>query len=347
METEEKETQLTVLEEFKILDVYKYDVIETAAKAIETEVMSEVVDITNQKGRDREASLAFKVSKAKQRVIKMANASIEDARATVKGVTGERQRLEELFDEIRDKRKAGSINWDKKEQARKDGHRATILEIESFGGLGDLSDTDLESVEWAIKKLEEIDVSKLQEFEEEGSRCLAESVADLHRRKDQFKQAAELAAELKRLKQVEADALAAEEKLVEKEKADKLESDKKEQDRLDAIADKEKAEADAIKAKEEADKAEEKRLADIEQAKYDERIKIETEQAKEKADLEAARVKEENAELKRRANEKHRQEVRQAIVNVLSDHFEWEGTSVADFVGKLERGEVPELTINF
>lgn len=356
---ETKETQIT-LSNVTTVATFEPNKVSDLLKQIRESALSEVFDCDTAKGRAECKSHAHKVSKSKVHLVNLAKDSVAEAQAIVKGVTKERMRIEHDLDELRDEVKKPAVDWEQKEQARKDGHRAAILDIKSFGGLGNLSDTDIESVEWSIKKLEEVDVSKLEEFEEEGSRALSEAVADLNRRKDQFKQAAELAAELQRLKQVEADAKAAEVKRLAEEQARKDEAARVEAEKANAVRVKELAEeADKRREEEEEDrrKAEDKR---IEQAKADaakaERERIEKEQAetahKQKviADaLEAKRVADELKEAKRKADETHRKQVRtEARQDMDSATKGCPPEKLITILGNaIERGEVRHMTLNF
>jgi hypothetical protein len=354
MNTETQE--LTVLDNFRELAVYDYDVISKAAEAIEETVMAEVCDVTTHKGREREKSLAYKVSQAKQRVVKMADASIEDARATVKGVTSEKQRLAGLFDGIRDKRKADSVEWESKEKERIDGHKFVISNMREMANSGTHAGvpilTDL------IEKVGERDTSLLEEFEAEGKLVKEECLKMLNQLLDGEKKAEAQAAELKRLREAEEKRIADAEKVEAEKRQLEAEAARKEQERLDAIKAKEDAEA-AAKAAEEAEKQrkidEDKRIEEAkEQAKIDERKRIEQEQSLKDAEAnrladkaEAKRISSENAELKRQADKKHRANVKNEIMKVLTDNFTGTDQTSAAIIDAIEAGNIPHVTINF
>lgn len=358
METETKE--LTVLDEFKILEVYKYDVIEKAAEAIEAEVMSEVCDVSTSKGRNREKALAYKVSQSMSRVVKMANSSIEGARATVKAVTSERLRLEARFKGIRDKRKAESIAWEAHNQARIDGHKAAIKGIQDFiykerdehGGYVHSS-----IVEAYINEVSAIGIgSAWQEFEAEAELMKKEVLDALTCSFDQAKQREADAAELKLLKEQAAKRDAEDAIRKAKEKADKAEALAKEQERKDAIAAKEKAEADAKAAQEAEKQRKMDEAVNIEQAKIaakeEERERLEKIQAEK--DSEAKRIEDRaaherlvkhNAELKRQADKDHRQSVEIEIADAMLDYVSDDGAR--DLINAIIAGKIPHVSIQF
>lgn len=354
--------ELTILDEFKILEVYKYDVIERAAEAIETEVMSEVCDVTDPKGRERERSLAHKVSQAKSRVVKMANGSIEDARATVKAVTGERMRLEARFDGIRDKRKEASVKWKFEEDERVERWKARIAAIRS---LIDLSDTTSEEIAAKLERAKEADVTEMGKYEPEILLVKAETVSEIKKALEVAKQRESDAAELKKLQDEAAERKVEDEKREAKEKADKVEADRKEREIKEADEKREalakqahmdmlKAEADKLAA-EEADKQRqidedarvEKAKADAIKATEDRLAKIQKDMDdidKENADrAESDRLAKENAELKRKADKDHRATVRDEA----REDMEVSEGDFIDLIHRIENGQVRHVTINF
>jgi hypothetical protein len=348
MNTETQE--LTVLDNFRELAVYDYDVISEAAEAIEETVMAEVCDVSTPKGRDREKSLAFKVSQAKQRVVKMANASIEDARATVKAVTNERQRLEGLFDGIRDKRKADSVEWEAKEQERIEGHKSAIADIKRIGDPMALAVCDSRGIKSLINGVRCFVSDQLQEFASEGEIVKSDVLDLLDSALEAATKREAQAAELKRLQEAEEKRIADAEKAEAEKRQLEAEAARKEQERLDAI-----------KAKEEAEKAEDKRLADIEQAKADaikateDRMKQQQAdmdaEAKRLADIEdAKRISAENAELKRQADKDHRAKVKEEAFEATCESFRMTNATMGDvrsFIDAMEAGDIPHVQINF
>jgi len=372
MITEEKpaveETQsLTILNEFKSLEIYKYDVIERAAEAIEAEVMSEVIDVTTTKGRDREKSLAFKVSQAKSRVVKMANASIEDAKATVKAVTSERIRLESRFDGIRDKRKEASIEWEVEEHNRCEKHRSAIARIKLIGS--DVYNLDTEEIDTYIAEVRSFDSANLQEYADEGEIIAAGALKALVQRKEEIETQSAKDAELKKLQDE------AEKRKIEDEERQAAEEEKAEEDRIKAHY--HKLEADrAVQA--ELDKviadqkihddkiafelAEEQRKIDedarIAQAKIDAIQETEDRLAKIAKDLaaidkenadraEADRLAKENAELKRKADKKHQANIVSEVQAFLVDYMKLNEIQAEGITYALEQGKIPHVSIEF
>lgn len=350
--------ELTVLDEFKILEIYKYDVIERAAEAIETEVMSEVVDVTTSKGREREKSLAFKVSQAKSRVVKMANASVEVARATVKGVTSERQRLEARFDGIRDKRKEASVKWDVEEQERCGVHKGKIQHIRWMGEQG--REEGISNLTNFVEQLLEIDPSTFEEYEAEGELVKAESLRLLNELLLAAKQREADAAELKKLQDEAAERKVEDAEREAKEKAFHMEEVKRVADanRAKKLAEEtKKQEATAKKLAEEAEIERGIEIAKgIEQAKEEERERLEAIQKEKDAEakhiedqLAHERLVKHNVELERKADKEHRAKVLDEACNAIASKIEGpKGGEVAyRIISAIENGEIPHVTINF
>ena len=345
MNTETKE--LTVIEEFRELAVYNYDVITKAADAIEAEVMSHACDVQTPKGREEERSLAYKVSQAKQRVVKMANASIEEARDTVKAVTGERQRLEGLFDDIRDKRKAGSVRWEVKEETRIEVHKAWIEWLRQNARSIELNES--EGIEANLRRVEAFDTSDLEEFEAEGDFVKTETLEKLNAALTLAKEREAQAEELKRLRELEERRQKEEAEALEAKRLADIEAARKAQAQLDAInakKDEERREKETLKrieqGKKRAAEEERKRIEFIQQEKEDE--------AKRQAAIEETkRIAAENEELKRQADKDHRKKVREEIAFAMVETTNCipDPEHAKLLVAAIENGEIPNLYIQF
>jgi len=324
---------------------------------IDEEVIKEVCDVTTKKGQARERSLSAGISSFKVHMNKLALASIEEQMKTVKSTKAYLKEFNENCDERRDKRKAATLEFEAKEQARKDAHRNLISGLEQEVHM--LESLSIEELESRMSIIEKVDFDSLEEFKEEGARVAAKSISLIAHRINAVKEQAKQAAELERLKKVEAEALAAKEKL-EREEADrKAEAARVEAEKALAIKVKEEAEAERKRQEEAEAKRKEQELKRIEEAKAEaikaERERIEKEQAEIEAEkrweadqAEAKRVAAALKEAERKADEDHRRKVRYEASDALQSQFEGmtpnESNAILDAI---EKGQIPNVTLNF
>jgi len=90
-------------------------------------------DISTKKNRDAIASAAHAVSTTKTTLLKLADASIEDAKKTVKSVTAEKKALEEMMDALRDRVRAPVTEFERVERDRVAANERRIAEIAGAG----------------------------------------------------------------------------------------------------------------------------------------------------------------------------------------------------------------------
>lgn len=336
---ETTETQITVIEEVTALTVFDRSKVDELINRIRKEATSLVADITTQKGRDQLKSQAYKVSQSKQHLIKLANASIEKHREIVNGVTRERRRLEDELDRIRDEVKAPAVEWEAREQAR-------LAELDRMLQIVERSVADHVSVNASFTSVAaDFDSFKSifkgfdwQEYAERGSAAYQLACREWSRLIESLEKREAEQAELNRLREAE-----------EKRKAEE-EASKAEQARKDA---------EAQAAKETAEREERRKqdeLRRIEQAKADavrqERERIEADLRK-KAEAEALRAAEEGrkrqreelAEARRKADQRHRAQVRGEAAEAISK-LPNRADSCA-IISAIEDGKIPHVTINF
>lgn len=358
METATEQTPALTLEHVGALTVFKADSVDKILKATRENVMSLVIDVSTRKGREEEKSLAYQVSQAKAHVVKLANKSIEEHKAIVASVTAERLRLERGMDAIRDERKAASLEWEAKEEARKAEIQKRIELIAEQGK--NLDGLTVDELTARINEAIRLQLGDFAEYADTAKRAAEYTQTRLVAASNARKKADADAAELAKLREIQAKREAEDAARAAKEAADKAEAERRAAELKAAQEAKERAERDAkeAEAREERRKLEQENAikAAEEKAAQRERERIAAEQrqkeeaAKQEADAEAARkMAAELAEAKRKADETHRNKIRMAahmaLINV-GVPAEPEDVSSRLLIA-IERGEIPHVTINF
>ena len=255
---------------------------------IEAEARSHVADTSTKKGRDAIASLAFKLARSKTALDAAGKELNAKFRAQIDVVDAERRKIRERFDALKDEVRAPLTAWEKAEEDRVEGHKATIGRIVDLGNCV-IAGAPVEP-EAALERLKRGKIDeRFEEFEAEAHRAYAAATEKLEAAVEAERKRAAEQAELERLR---AEAAA-------REEADRL--------RREA----EEAEARRVAA----EKAETERQARIEQEKR-EAAEVAARAAEEKVRQEAAAqakaAADREAELQRQIEESKRREERAA-----------------------------------
>ncbi|MGX5220286.1 hypothetical protein ACVTMO_16840 [Pseudomonas segetis] len=141
--------------------------------AVKAEVTGEVPDLATQKGRDRIASLAAKVSKSKKAVEKPGRDYLSRLKEMPKVVEAELREFVTAMDALRDETRRPLTEWEEAEKARKAQHQAGIEHLRSTNTEG----ASAETIASMIADLEEVFIGDdWQEFEAEAHRTKAASL---------------------------------------------------------------------------------------------------------------------------------------------------------------------------
>ncbi len=272
--------------------------IDVLIQRIKSEASAEVPDLTTKKGRDRIASLAYKVSKTKTLVDDFGKELVAEEKKRLALIDADRKKWRDECDKLRDEIRKPLTDWEQAEADRIQRHKDAIQKLRELSALA--IGTDSADIAALIAQAEAVTLGDhWQEFAAEAGKAKDETLAilrlDLQRRQQYESEQAELArlrAEAARREQEDADRRAAEAKA----EAERLAAEREAQ-RIREAEERARREAEEAAAKARAD-AEAAARAEREAA---ERARIASEQAeaRAKAEAEAAKLREQDAERRR------------------------------------------------
>jgi colicin import membrane protein len=267
-------------------------------KTIEQEVDGHVPDLTTKAGRDRIASLAYKVTRTKTAIDAAGKKLNEEARAQINAVDAQRRRIRDEMDALAERARKPLTDWEQAEEQRVSSIKERILLIDDLSK--NLTFADAETLRSRISSVTSIDTKdgSFGEFEVEASSKRESALVTLQTALEVVEKAESERAELERLR---AEAAERERKDAEERAArEKAEAEAEAARRAEAeMVERQKAEAER-KAREEAEiKRREEESAERARQQERERIEKELSEAKERA----AALERQAAEDKRRAEE--------------------------------------------
>jgi len=251
-------TELVVIEQLNVMDVFTGDSLTDLLREIETKAKGFTPTVEHAKGRKQIASMAHKVSKSKVVLDNLGKELVADWKANAKKVDESRKIARDRLDALRDEVRQPLTEWEEAEAAREAAEKLA-KEIEAA------HETALaEHALWLRQKDIEAKEAELARQEEER-RQKAEAERIEKERIEREEQMKREASELAR-KQAETEAQAKIAEAERKEREAKEAAAKAERDRIAAEerakVEKEMAVKEAErKAKEEADRVERERLA--------------------------------------------------------------------------------------
>ena len=268
--------------------------IDILLEQVRKEAASEVPDLTTKKGRDRIASLAYKVSKTKTLVDDFGKELVSEEKKRLALIDADRKKWRDECDKLRDEIRKPLTDWEQAESDRVQRHRDAIQQLRGLApqAMGANSETII----GLIAQAESVTLGDhWQEFSAEAGKAKDETLTvlrlDLQRRQQHESEQAELARlreEAARREQEDRDRRIAEEAAA-KARAD-----------AEAAA---RAEREAIEAKARAEQEAAERA----------RIASEQAEARAKAEAEAAKLREQEAERRRiESEERAKREAQEA-----------------------------------
>lgn len=286
--------------------------IDVLIQRIKSEASAEVPDLTTKKGRDRIASLAYKVSKTKTLVDDFGKELVAEEKKRLALIDADRKKWRDECDKLRDEIRKPLTDWEQAEADRIQRHKDAIQQLRELSALA--MGTDSAAIAALISQAEAVTLGDhWQEFSAEAGKAKDETLSilrlDLQRRQQYEAEQAELArlrAEAARREQEDADRRAAEAKA----QAERLAAEREAQ-RIREAEERARREAEEAAAKARAD-AEAAARAEREAA---ERARIASEQAeaRAKAEAEAAKLREQDAERRRvESEERAKREAQEA-----------------------------------
>ncbi len=272
--------------------------IDVLIQRIKSEASAEVPDLTTKKGRDRIASLAYKVSKTKTLVDDFGKELVAEEKKRLALIDADRKKWRDECDKLRDEIRKPLTDWEQAEADRIQRHKDAIQKLRELSAPA--MGTGAADIAALIAQAEAVTLGDhWQEFAAEAGKAKDETLAilrfNLQRRQQYESEQAELArlrAEAARREQEDADRRAAEAKA----EAERLAAEREAQ-RIREAEERARREAEEAAAKARAD-AEAAARAEREAA---ERARIASEQAeaRAKAEAEAAKLREQDAERRR------------------------------------------------
>lgn len=287
--------------------------IDVLIQRIKSEASAEVPDLTTKKGRDRIASLAYKVSKTKTLVDDFGKELVAEEKKRLALIDADRKKWRDECDKLRDEIRKPLTDWEQAEADRIQRHKDAIQKLRELSAPA--MGTDSAAISGLIAQAETVTLGDhWQEFAAEAGKAKDETLAilrfNLQRRQQYESEQAELArlrAEAARREQEDADRRAAEREAQRIREAEERARREAEEAAAKARADAEasaRAEREAIEAKARAEREAAERA----------RIASEQAEARAKAEAEAAKLREQDAERRRVESEERAERDRVAAV---------------------------------
>lgn len=311
---ETKETYaIMVLPEENKIEAYTYANAKTLLEKVAEEVENFNYDVSTEKGKQLIKSFAYKISRAKTAVAKMADELKAPLQVDIKKINEEKSKIVDAFQALQDKAKSQVTELEKKEEARIKGHRDAIEVIENLANevITNWQDCSLSNFEDATKQINadsrdwENFKAKATNVKLESLRIVQEKLQERLKRDAEQKELADL-----RRKNEEFEKFRREQEII---RITKEETEKKARAEIDALQF--KAEQERLQREEDARIVEEQRLQaikdeELKRAKEEEQRKM----AQARAEKEA-REKIEALERKALADKIEREEELQRLEN--------------------------------
>ena len=288
-------TEISMLDQTAIAAVFTTpNGVDALLQRLREEAANEVPDLTTKKGRDRIASLAFKVSKAKVLVDDHGKELVAEEKKRLALIDADRKKWRDACDALRDEIRKPLDDYEAAEAARIQRHKAAIEALRDLAskGMGQPSAV----ISGLIAEAEAVQLGdQWQEYAAAAGKAKDETLAVLRMDMERAQKHEAEQAELARLR----------------EEAARREQEDRERRIAEEAAAKARAEAEAAaKAEREAsERAEREAREAAERA----RIAAEQAEARAKAEAEAAKLREQDAERRRiEAEERAAREAKEA-----------------------------------
>ena len=304
-------SELIIIEQKKVADVFKQGGIDPYIKKVRDEVTGHVFDLETDKGRKEIASLAHKVAKSKTYLDGLGKDLVSTIKAQAKVIDSERKKMRDDLDELKEEIRRPLTEWEEKEKERINN---ILARCNWFTKMKDSEYECSEQLEKIIVEIESIEID--ESFEEHDGfaaknkdEALTQLKAKLIVMKDEERQAEE--AKKAEAERIEKERVEREKRIAEEAAENaRLEAEKK------AKADRELAEAAErerlVKAELEKQRAiEAKEKAEREAKETEERLKREAELEKQRAIEEAK---------KREADKNHRASINNAALEAMIEN---------------------------
>lgn len=346
--------ELSVIENINAVEIFKAGGAERIISAIKAEVSGEVPDITTKKGRDRVASLAYKVAQSKTALDKAGKELADQLNAQLKPINAERKLIRDELDKLRDEIRQPLTDFENAEKQRVDDLKSRLNALSSCCSLADEFGNEYSSdnLYSALKSVSETPIDETwQEFAQEAAtekdkaiQWLTQAAEAKKAREDEAKRLDGMRKQAEEQERAERERRIAEDAAA-RAKAEAEAAAKAEQDRQARMI-QEAAEREE-RMKREAAEAESRRIAAEEKAKKD------AEEAAERArlaEIERQRQEQLKAEQERQAREadkEYRAEVNRSIVAAMISSAGITEDQAKAIVVSTAKGLIPKVSINY
>lgn len=313
------------------------DALQVVLGQIETFAKTEAFDIDTEAGRTAAKSMAYKVARSKTFLLDKGKEQKADAEKVIKAINSTAKVIEAHLDKVRDEVKAPALEWEAKEESRKDALKAAFAELQVSDSWAAMDLTALQAKRQSITSAE-INAA-WAEYQTEAEIAKGAALSWLEGRIEQEMQAE------------------AERKELEELRAFKAQKQAEEDARLAAAAADEQAKKDEEARQQREQEAEARRAEEAKRAEEDAQRRIEEAKAQaerdaqDKIDAERRRVEKEAAdkaaeEDRRAANQRIRNAAGKAIMQSLMAEVEGmtddlaRATATAMLNGKVARVKV-------
>lgn len=289
-------TEITLLDQTAIAAVFTTpNGVDAMLQRLREEAANEVPDLTTKKGRDRIASLAFKVSKAKVLVDDHGKELVAEEKKRLALIDADRKKWRDACDALRDEIRKPLDDYEAAEAARIQRHKAAIEALRDLAskGMGQPSAV----ISSLIAEAEAVQLGEQwQEYAAAAGKAKDETLAVLRMEMERAQKHEAEQAELASLR----------------EEAARREQEDRERRIAEEAAAKARAEAEAAAKveREASERAEREARESAERA----RIAAEQAEARAKAEAEAAKLREQDAERRRIEAEERAERDRVAAV---------------------------------
>ncbi len=345
-------TDLTVLELLSPADLFSEGGTAPVYDAIKKEVADFVPDISNESGRKEVAALAYKITRSKTFLDNLGKTYNAKLKEMPKAVDKERALIWDKLEALQKEIRKPLTEWEEKEKARIDAHKAALSEMEALNVFTDAQTT--EGLRLRLERLKEINSRDWEENSDFAVSVFLGINEALGKKIAASEQTDRERAELEALRSAKAerDAKDAEAQRLADEEAQKVRIER--EARENALREAEEkikaAEEKAAKQKAEDDRrireaedakiaAEAKAKADSELAVQRERDRAETEKKKQEEEAKAR-------ENDRAHHAKINREVMEAIQIVINAHMSGKDTA-KEIVIAIASGNVPHTKISY
>lgn len=289
---------------------------------IREEVKKHISDISTERGRKAIASLARKVASSKVRLDDLGKELVTGVKAQIATIDGERRRMRDELDSLRDETRQPLTEWENIEASRIEAHEEGLRTIASLANVP--FNSPIEEITDRLEDVQSFVKRDWQEFARRYQMASESAISQLSKLLDETKRRAEEQAELQRLQAAEAKRLQEErDARLQAEAAARATAEAQSRARREAEAEERRQHEAAAKAKQESEARIKKIEEDAAKAKAEaeRKAKAEREEVERKAKAAAAEAQRQHeaADKARRDAEERTRRAEEAAAKAAKD----------------------------